>query len=124
MQQPELDLSEPVDPLAVSPVGQPRLPPVNGKTPQSRHSSYTGAVRAAEKRSLNIERLRALWVEPFTMDQIAHITCLPLSSICSLKSCIEDELEIVDMVPQTWPTGRTTKRCRWQLRACAQRPTR
>lgn len=116
MQQPALDWSsEPVDVRQVSPMGVP-LPPFQGKTPRSAHASYTGAVKAQERRSINLERLRALWVEPFTMEQVAAITCLPLASICSLKACIEDELEVVDMVPQTWPTGRQTKRCRWRLK--------
>lgn len=106
----------PVDPTAVSPVGEPR-PPINGKTPLSRHASYTGAVHADETRSANIGMLRQLWREPLTMQDVAAITKLPLSSVCSLKSAIDDELEAFDVVPVEWGDGRKpTKRTRWRLK--------
>src|SRR5262249_739988 len=93
-------------------------PPINGRTPQSRHSSWTGAVHAAEARSANMTALRQLWREPRTMNEVSAITGLPMSSVCSLKSAIEDELEVVDMIPIEWGPGRrATKRCRWRLKA-------
>jgi hypothetical protein len=108
--------TSPVDPRAVSPMGE-TLPPVNGSTSMSRHSSYTGAVHAAETRSANIMALRQLWREPRTMNEIAAIAGLPLSSVCSLKAAIAEELEAVDLETIEWGDGRkATKRTRWRLR--------
>jgi hypothetical protein len=106
----------PVDVGQVSPTGQ-TLPPIAGRTAPARHSSYTGAVHAAETRSANIVALRQLWREPRTINEIAAITGLPLSSVCSLKSAIEDELEFVDFEVIDWgPRRRSTKRARWRLK--------
>lgn len=127
--QPLFDFSVPVSDLAkVGPTGN-RLPPVNGTTPQSRHASWSGAVLAAETRSANIALLRQLWQEPHTMHEIADLSGLPIESVCSLKSAMASELSWVDYVRVEWglrPDGRmkVTRRSRWQLRACAQRPTR
>lgn len=117
MEPGAFDFAEPVaDVRRVSPVGQP-LPPINGTTPRSRHASYTGAVHAAETRSANIVVLRQLWREPRTLNDIHVITGLPLSSVCSLKSAIENELEEVDHEVIDWGPGRkATKRTRWQLK--------
>jgi hypothetical protein len=91
--------------------------PINGKTPQSRHASWTGARHAEETRSANIVALRQLWHEPRTMNEIAAITGLPITSVCSLKAAIEDELVFVDYEVIEWGTGRrSTKRSRWQIR--------
>lgn len=111
------DFSEPpVDPASVSPKGE-ALQPINGKTPLSRHASYTGAVHADETRSANIWQLRQLWRDPHTMQEIAAITKLPLSSVCSLKAALADELEAVDVVPVEWGEGRKpTRRTRWRIR--------
>lgn len=91
------------------------LPPINGLTAQSRHASYTGAVKALKTRSRNLERLRALWVDAWTINEIAAITCLPISSVCSLKAALD--LEPVGFQVQTWGDGhRPTKRTVWRLR--------
>jgi len=91
--------------------------PINGKTPMARHASYTGAVHACETRSANLVAMRQLWREPRTLNEIATIMGLPVSSVCSLKSAIEDELETVDFEEVNWGPGRRpTKRTRWRLR--------
>lgn len=96
--------------------GEP-LPPVQGSGPLSRHASWTGALKAQETRSANIVALRQLWRQPLTINEAAAILRLPVSSICSLKSAIESELEEVDHEIVTWGRGRkATKRTRWQLK--------
>jgi hypothetical protein len=111
------DFAEPVaDVRSVSPVGE-QLPPINGNTPLSRHASYTGAVHAADARSANIVALRQLWREPRTINEIAAITGLPVSSVCSLKSALGDELEEIDLEVVEWGVDRrATKRTRWRLK--------
>ncbi len=101
---------------------QPDLfsPPINGLTPKSRHASWTGAQHAAETRSANIVALRQLWREPRTMQSVAILSGLPLSSVCSLKAAIGDELEAVGFEPVEWHTGRPTKRTLWQLKSGAR----
>lgn len=101
----------------VSPTGG-ELPPVNGATPAARHSSYTGAVHASEAQSANLVAMRQLWREPRTINDIAALMPLPVSSVCSLKSALEAELEFVDYEVIVWGEGRKdTKRARWRLRA-------
>lgn len=116
MQQSSLLLSAPVvDVTRVSPVGV--LPPVNGHTPQARHASYTGAVSVCEARSANIVALRQLWREPRTLNEIAVLSSLPLSSVCSLKAAMAQELEFVDYESIEWGDGRkATKRSRWRIK--------
>ena len=112
-----LDFDAPiVDVRQVAPTGAPR-PPIAGRTTTSRHASYTGAVHAEETRSANIVALQQLWREPRTMNEIAAITGLPMSSVCSLKSALEVELEAVDFELIEWGEGRkATKRTRWRIR--------
>jgi len=110
----------PADVGQVGPTGEP-LPPINGRSLQSRHASYTGAVHAAETRSANITALCQLWREPRTINEIQVITGLPLSSVCSLKSAIEDELEEVDYEVIDWgPHRKPTKRTRWRIRTVSR----
>lgn len=106
---------EPADVRAVGPRGE-KLAPFQGKSKQSAHASWTGAVHATEARSENLTTLRQLWREPRTMNEVATIARLPLSSVCSLKAVLEDELEFVDHEIVQW-RGRTTKRSRWRLKA-------
>lgn len=91
-------------------------PPFRGTTDQSKHASWTGSVHATDARTANILTLRQLWTVPRTMNEIAAMSGLPLSSVCSLKSAIEDELEFVDHEIMEWPQGRATKRSRWRLK--------
>lgn len=108
--------SDPVDLRAVGQRGE-TLAPFQGKTAQTAHASWTGAVHATEARSANLTMLRQLWREPRTMNEIAEISGLPLSSVCSLKSSIEDELEEVDFEIKHWGDGKPdTKRTRWRLK--------
>jgi len=120
MAQVDFDFAPPppVDPRSTSPTGEAlELPPINGSTTASRHASYTGALHALETRSANIERLREVWREPRTMNEVHDITGLPLSSICSLKSAIDDELMEVGYQLVEWGEGRRpTKRTRWKVR--------
>lgn len=115
-----LDFSvPPVDVRTTGPTGAPV--PFQGLTVASRHSSWTGAEHAEETRSANIAAIRAHWKEPHTIIEIAELTHLPISSVCSLKSAIEDELEFVDYEPIDWGEGRkATKRSRWRIRRCRE----
>jgi|SRR6185503_2561098 len=90
--------------------------PFHGRSQASRDASKSGARHAEETRSANIALMRKVWVEPHTMHEIHELTGLPLSSVCSLKSAIEDELEVVDHVTIEWGEGRrATQRTRWKL---------
>lgn len=113
------DFTEPVaDVRSVSPIGQP-LPPFQGATTQSKHASWTGALAAQERRSANLETLRALWRQPRTINAVAALSGLPVASICSLKKCLGDELEVVDLECVSWgPDRRMTRRTRWRIRGC------
>lgn len=118
MAQPlAFDFAEPaVDINRVSPTGQ-SLPPFQGKTPQSAHASYTGALAAQETRSANLATLRDLWRQPRTINAVAALSGLPVASVCSLKACMGDALEVAGLESVSWgPERRMTKRTRWQLR--------
>lgn len=107
------DRAEVVDVTVTSPLGA-SLPPFQGTTPISRHSSFTGAQAARQTRSANLITLRALWDQPLTLQDVATLAHLPIASVCSLKAALD--LEAVDWITVTWPDGRTSKRTRWQLR--------
>lgn len=53
---------------------------------------------------------------PFTLNECASITGWPLSSICSLKDAIKDELERDGYQIIDWGEGRTTQRTRWKIK--------
>lgn len=104
--------------MAVSlPLFKDDLPPINGSTVLSRHASFTGALKAQTHRSANLTALRQLWKEPRTMNEIAAITGLPLSSVCSLKAAFGGEIQAFDVIPFQWGDGTITKRTRWKLTA-------
>jgi len=91
--------------------------PFHGLSDQSRSASKSGALYAAENRSENIAQLRTLWRQPHTMHEIAALAHLPLSSVCSLKAEIEDELTAVGFQRIEWEGGRrSTRRTCWQLK--------
>ena len=99
MNQPELDFT----------------PPFQGKTISSRHASWTGAEHAKETRSRNLIVLQHLWIDPMTMQEVAELSGLPLSSVCSLKACLD--LEAVGFQSVEWPGRKPTKRTTWRLKA-------
>lgn len=96
----------------------PEAAPIHGVTAESRASSTTGAACAEETRSRNIVRMRVLWKTAHTLNEMADLMGLPITSICSLKSALEaaltfDSYEHVDHGPQR----KATKRKRWRLRS-------
>ncbi len=99
---------------------QPDPVPYQGNTAISREASYSGAVHASETRSANIWKLRQLWREALTINDVAALAHLPVSSVCSLKAAIEDEIEAVDKEMIIWKSvdgkKRTTFRTRWRLK--------
>jgi len=107
------------EPLSLPFMGpmEPRVTaPFQGLSHASREASKSGAEHAEETRSANIARLLELWREPHTMHEIAALSHLPLSSVCSLKAEIEDRLIAVGFQRIEWEGGRrSTKRTRWQL---------
>lgn len=86
-----------------------------GNTVKSRHASWTGAVHACQARGEKVAALRQLLMHhgPLTLNDCAAILKYPLSSICSLKAAIEDELHVVDFETVAWANGKSTKRARW-----------
>lgn len=103
----------PADLARIGPTGAP----INGLTHESRASSRTGADCADERRSENLTRMRALWRDSWTLNELASLMNLPLASICSLKSSLESELTWVDyQVQRHGPSRRATRRSRWRIR--------
>lgn len=92
--------------------------PFQGSTRSSKHASWTGSVHATKARGEKVVALRQLLRNhgPMTLNEAAVITGWPLSSICSLKAAITDELEPDGFDVQDWGDGRTTKRTRWKFR--------
>lgn len=91
-----------------------------GSTARTRATSASGAIRALEDRATKVATVRRLWAQPHTIQEIASISGFPISSICSLKKCLDGELVEVDAVEKLWADGRITKRTRWQLAKRAQ----
>lgn len=115
MEQPDLDFTG----TGAARVSEP-FPPHQGKTPLTRETSYSGAVHAAETRSVNIWKLRQLWREALTINDVAALAHLPVSSVCSLKAAMQEELEEIDKEMIIWQRldgrKRTTFRARWRLK--------
>ena len=86
-----------------------------GTTARTKRTSESGALAAQVDRRRKIDRVRAVWTQPRTLNEIAQITGFGLSSICSIKKCLDGELVEVDEVEKFWGDGRVTKRTRWQL---------
>lgn len=104
-----------VDPREVSATG--KLPPVSGTTPQARHSSYTGAVHALEARGEKVEALRQLLLHhgPLTLNDCADRLRWPLSSVCSLKAALGDQVVPDGSELVAWGEGKSTRRTRWKV---------
>ncbi len=96
---------------------QPQEVFVSGVTPESRESSRTGAVAAEAVRGRHLATLRRLWREPRTLNEIADLSGLPITSVCSLKASMEADLEwhSYEHIAGT-ATRKATKRSRWKLR--------
>ena len=86
-----------------------------GSTARTRATSASGAIAALTDRRRKIDAVRRAWRQPHTLNEIAQITGFGLSSVCSLKKCLERELVEVDDVERLWADGRVTRRTRWQL---------
>jgi hypothetical protein len=113
--QPGFAFAAPLaDVQQVGPTGAPH----QGSSQLPAHASYTGAVLANKGRGEKVEALRQLLTHhgPLTLNECAVITGWPLSSICSLKSALGDQVVAVDLETQTWDDGRTTRRTRWGIR--------
>lgn len=95
---------------------EPPSAPFQGSCATAIQASKSGAVYATKARSAKIQALLQLWKEPRTMNEIQAITQWPLSSVCSLKDCIADQLVAVDQETVTWDDGRTTQRTRWSVK--------
>lgn len=93
--------------------------PFSGRTRETRHASYTGAVHATLARGEKVAALLQLVRNhgPITMQEIAGVTGWPISSVCSLLDAVRDELETDGFERVEWSDGRTTKRTRWRVRA-------
>lgn len=87
--------------------------PAQGSTADSLATSRTGAEAADRVRSRNLDVLLNLWREPKTMHDVAALSGLPLSSVCSLKAALVGDLVWHSKETKAWPDGRTTQRSRW-----------
>lgn len=86
-----------------------------GSTARTKATSASGAVLALKDRQTKVARVRALWTQPRTIQELAQITGYAIGSICSLKKCLAAELVEVDDVEKLWPDGRVSRRTRWQI---------
>lgn len=86
-----------------------------GATAQTRRTSHSGAVAAQKDRATKIATLRRLWRSPATIQEMASIAGVAISSVCSLKQCLGDDLIEVGEREQYWPDGRVTKRTVFQI---------
>lgn len=126
MNQGGLDFSAPaVDPQSVSPTGQ-ALPPIAGKTTQSKHASYTGARQAVKTYAVRTSEYLQLLrnAGALTDHAAAALMHCGLSSICSIRNGIIDQAKAAGkeapIVPdgfdeQEWADGGKSKRTRWRL---------
>jgi hypothetical protein len=100
---------DPVNPHTVGPTG---LPPISGKTPISRHASFTGAREAVhgrgEKQKTYAQILRNHG--PMSDQDVAALTRWPLSSVNSIRCSFGDQIVACGLEPS--PFGRA-KRTTW-----------
>jgi hypothetical protein len=96
----------------------PDAVPYRGTTASTRAASASGAAYALEGRGAKLARLRALYAEPRTMQDIARITGWPINTVCSLTGALKKRGEIDEAGSEIhrWPDGRTTTRTQWQIR--------
>ena len=85
-----------------------------GTTARTKRTSESGALAAQVDRRRKIDRVRSAWTQPRTLNEIAQITGFGLSSICSIKKCLDGELVEVGEVEKLWADGRVTRRTQWQ----------
>jgi hypothetical protein len=88
-----------------------------GSRIESLQASFSGAIQALQGRGEKVTALRQLIGNhgPLTLNDCAAITGWPLSSICSLKAAIDDELEADGHEIIQWD-GKTTRRTRWRMK--------
>ena len=95
--------------------------PFRGKTPATRHASWTGARQAvhtwAQKQSAYLQLLGAGGA--LTDNEAAALLRWPLSSVCSVRNAVIAEVTTDGFETVTWDGGRTTKRTRWRLNGSA-----
>lgn len=86
--------------------------PFHGKTPQSKHASWTGAREAqktrGEKRATYAQILRNHG--PISDQDVAGLTTWPLSSVNSIRDSFGEQVTAQGLEPS--PFGRA-KRTRW-----------
>ena len=91
--------------------------PISGRTPQSRHASWTGARRAVKTWTVRQSTLlQLLGSGPKTRQDLAVLSGYPISSVCSILDSVRGQIQEVDLEPVTWPDGSVTRRVRWGLR--------
>ena len=82
--------------------------PFQGRTPQSRHTGRKAALAAAERRPSLQQRyldLLAGFEDGFTDREAADAMCCPVSSICSTRAAVRDQL--VTLGERMGPYGST-----------------
>lgn len=124
--QPSLDLDPVLADVAVTaPTGLPRAP-ISGRTPASRHASYTGARQAVKTLGAKVSEYLQILANggPITDHEAAALMKCGVSSINSIRNGLIDRaLERGDEPPivtdghneQHWADGGVTRRTRWRL---------
>lgn len=91
------------------------LPPINGKTPQSKHASYTGAREAQKGRGAKQATYAQILRNhgPLSDQDVAALTKWPLSSVNSIRDSFGGQITAQGLEPS--PFGRA-RRTRWGFR--------
>jgi len=103
-------------PLSLFEADQPAAP-FHGRTERTRTASQSGARAALSDRAQKVDIVRRAWRKPYTMQEVSSFTGIPLTSICSIKACLDPELSEVGSQEKLWQSGRVTLRTVYQLTA-------
>lgn len=94
--------------------------PISGRTPQTRHASYTGALAAEDALSAKQAQYLGLLGEvgPITDWEASLRLGWPLSSVNSIRNSagVRDRVVPCGFETAQWADGKTTKRTRFTLR--------
>ena len=93
--------------------------PINGRTPRSRHASYTGSVYVSRALGERVSAVKQLLQNhgPISDQSIAGLLKIALSSVNSCRACLVRQgyqIIEVDFEEVQWSSG-TTRRARRQL---------
>ena len=92
------------------------VPPINGRTRASREASRSGARAVVECWTARQSALLQLLTQAgaLTDHELAALLHWPLSSVCSIRNSVREQLEPAGFDIMRWVDGHQTKRTRWR----------